>query len=75
MCEEGFAGIMSWDLATDIDITNNKSLLKVKKKSLNIMRIRRNKRESKLIKYNIMEKKKFIRVQKFLILFYSVGFA
>ena len=33
------------------------------------MRIRRNKRESKLIKYNIMEKKKFMRVQKFLILF------
>ena len=28
VCEEGFAGIMSWDLATDIDVTNNKSLLK-----------------------------------------------
>lgn len=29
MCvNEGFAGIMSWDLATDIDVTNNKSLLK-----------------------------------------------
>ena len=29
VCEEDYAGIMSWDLATDIDITNNKSLLKV----------------------------------------------
>ena len=29
MCvKKGFAGIMSWDLATDIDVTNNKSLLK-----------------------------------------------
>ena len=26
--EEVCAGIMSWDLATDIDVTNNKSLLK-----------------------------------------------
>ena len=33
------------------------------------MRIRRNKRESKLIKYNIMEKKKFVRKQERFVLF------
>lgn len=31
MCENGFGGIMSWDLATDVDVTNDKSLLKVVK--------------------------------------------
>lgn len=29
VCDEGYAGIMSWDLATDVDITHPKSLLKV----------------------------------------------
>ena len=31
VCENGFGGIMSWDLATDVDVTNDKSLLKVVK--------------------------------------------
>ena len=31
VCENGFGGIMSWDLATDVDVTDDKSLLKVVK--------------------------------------------
>lgn len=31
VCDEGYGGIMSWDLATDVDITHPKSLLKVVK--------------------------------------------
>lgn len=31
VCDEGYAGIMSWDLATDVDVTHPKSLLKVVK--------------------------------------------
>lgn len=34
VCEQGLAGIMSWDLATDVDITHPKSLLKVVKEEL-----------------------------------------
>lgn len=33
-CENGFGGIMSWDLATDVPITDSKSLLKVVKEEL-----------------------------------------
>lgn len=31
VCENGFGGIMSWDLATDVDVTHEMSLLKVVK--------------------------------------------
>lgn len=31
VCENGYGGIMSWDLATDVDITHDLSLLKVVK--------------------------------------------
>ena len=31
VCENGFGGIMSWDLATDVDVTHEMSLLKAVK--------------------------------------------
>ena len=33
-CENGYAGIMSWDLANDVDVTNDKSLLKTVQKAI-----------------------------------------
>ncbi len=33
-CENGYAGIMSWDLAIDVDVTNEKSLLKAVQKAI-----------------------------------------
>ena len=35
VCENGFGGIMSWDLATDVDVTHEMSLLKVVKEEFN----------------------------------------
>lgn len=34
VCQQGLAGIMSWDLATDVDITHPKSLLKAVQEEL-----------------------------------------
>ena len=34
VCENGFGGIMSWDLATDVDVTHEMSLLKAVKEEL-----------------------------------------
>lgn len=33
-CENGYAGIMSWDLANDVDVTDDKSLLKTVQKAI-----------------------------------------
>ncbi len=33
-CENGYAGIMSWDLAVDVDVTDDKSLLKTVQKAI-----------------------------------------
>lgn len=36
VCAEGYAGVMSWDLATDVDITHTMSLLKVIKEEFDL---------------------------------------